>query len=82
MIQIAYVVEEQIPCEPGAELCGDCEHLNAVLYQECPVFDEKVLFTDNPLERARRCPACLLAERRAALRVVWRARLAKREVAK
>jgi hypothetical protein len=73
MIRIAYVVTECIPCEPGAELCGDCERQDIGMWNECGLFDEKILSTENASELPRRCPACLSAERRAAVR----ARIAK-----
>jgi len=66
MIQIAYVVEEQLPCEPGAELCGACDV--RINHAVCERFGELVNHRDDSWELDRRCPACLRAERRAVLR--------------
>lgn len=71
MTKIAWVEEAEIPCEPGAEWCEDCDHAivgwlitdNKSANEwngRCDIFDD--------CDGDRRCPACLRAERRAALR--------------
>lgn len=74
MTRIAWVEEADIPCEPGAELCGDCEHaITADVWDCCPFATDE--FDPQGAANPRRCPACLSAERMAAVR----ARIAKQK---
>ena len=70
MTTIAWAEEADIPCEPGAELCGGCDAEDCYF---CNRFEIELDASGNG-GFSRRCPACLRAERRAALR----ARLARK----